>query len=373
MTATLQAKGPRTSFPLDRGPLEAAKERLTVIELGRQLFPDWKPAKSCRSPFREDRNASFSVFGDGRRWKDFASGEGGDAIDFLALARGIDTRTATKEFLSMAGADSPRPVTAQPLAPAKSRPASVARPAEMGPDLAAVWRDGLDPLHRSIATRESIEKWRHWPAGAVKTLADDGLMSCPTIDGARGIAFPVQVPTRDALGLLSTFNGGFHFRHKAARPDDRAKWSYHSGIPALPYVIGAGFLPYAQTVVVTEGQWDALTLAQAAGWLASDASWPECLTLFAVRGASAWRPLIDFWGDFFPKEARFILFADGDDAGGKWREPGNLADALRHRGHRVRIIRPRPGSPKDLNDIHRAKPITEADVGEWLATGGPAK
>ena len=243
----------------------------------------------------------------------------------------------------------------------------------MGPDLAAVWRDGLDHLHRSLAARESIEKWRHWPAGAVKTLADDGLISCPTIDGARGIAFPVQVPTRDELGLLSTFNGGFHFRHKPARAEDHAKWSYNPGIPALPYVIGAGFLPYAQTVVVTEGQWDALTLALAAGWLASDASWPECLTLFAVRGASAWRPLIDYWGDYFPNDARFILFADGDDAGATWRSPGNLADTLARRGHRVRVVRPKPGSPKDLNDIHRAQPITGADVSEWLTAGGPGK
>jgi hypothetical protein len=82
-----------------------AKSRLTIIELGAISFPGWRPGRSCKSPFREDRNPSFSVYDDGRAFKDFATGEAGDAIDFLALARGLSNAEAVTEFLRMAGMD----------------------------------------------------------------------------------------------------------------------------------------------------------------------------------------------------------------------------------------------------------------------------
>ena len=41
---------------------ESAKERLTIPELWRLLNLPGNPGRSCRSPFREDRNPSFSVY-----------------------------------------------------------------------------------------------------------------------------------------------------------------------------------------------------------------------------------------------------------------------------------------------------------------------
>ena len=139
--------------------------------------------------------------------------------------------------------------------------------------------------------------------------------------------------------------------------------------PNLPYVIGGGFISITRTIVVAEGQWDALTLAAAAGWLASDAAWPEQVTVFATRGASAWRPLIEFWGSYWPRDAQIVLFADGDDAGATWKASGGFKDTLCKLGHHVRVIRPIPGGPKDLNDIHRAQPIHAENVVEWISAG----
>jgi hypothetical protein len=360
---------------LGRSPLERAKDRVTILELGERLFPGWKPGKSCHSPFREDRNPSFSIFADNHEWKDHGTGEHGDAVDFLAKARGIDISTAARELIAMANTGAfasasirrrveMPPIGKQPIVP-------------MPPDVATIWDEGVEHLIESARTQQNIEEWRNWSAGSVLGLADECLLGCPLVDRARRIAFPVQFPFANSQGQIGTYVCGFHYRIEPRGPEIHAGWRYRpdertdgAKIPALPYVIGAGFLPYARTVTVTEGQWDAITLALAAGWLASDTAWPEHLTLFAVRGASAWRPLIDFWGDYFPKDARFILFADGDEAGCKWREPGNLADTLHRRGHRVRIVRPRQESPKDLNDIHRSQPITKAEIAEWLATGG---
>ena len=81
---------------------------------------------TCLSPFREERNPSFSWYEgrDGRdRWKDFGTKEGGDTLDFIQKALGCDIKTATKELLRMAGFSSggDRPKALPPLPPAPPR------------------------------------------------------------------------------------------------------------------------------------------------------------------------------------------------------------------------------------------------------------
>jgi hypothetical protein len=84
-------------------PLQAAKEQLTIPQLWAMLnLPD-KPGRCCRSPFRVDRNPSFSVYDGGRRWKDHATGEGGDAADFLARALNLSNEDACKRLIEFAG------------------------------------------------------------------------------------------------------------------------------------------------------------------------------------------------------------------------------------------------------------------------------
>ena len=80
-----------------------AKERLTIRDIGAKLFPEWKPGKSCRCPWRDDRKPSFSISDDGRLFNDFASGEGGDVVSFLAMARGIPESEAARELIRWAG------------------------------------------------------------------------------------------------------------------------------------------------------------------------------------------------------------------------------------------------------------------------------
>jgi hypothetical protein len=84
--------------------LRTLKQRLLIPDVWQRLGLSNTPAASCRSPFRDDRSPSFSVYEGGRRWKDFASDEGGDVIDFIAHACQIDNREATRRFLAMAGA-----------------------------------------------------------------------------------------------------------------------------------------------------------------------------------------------------------------------------------------------------------------------------
>ncbi|MDB6138700.1 MAG: primase, partial [Verrucomicrobiaceae bacterium] len=87
--------------------LPALKTRLTIPELWLRLGLPGTPGRCCRSPFRADRTPSFSIHDQGRRWKDFGTGEGGDAIDFLATACAVDNAEATRRFLAMAGVELP--------------------------------------------------------------------------------------------------------------------------------------------------------------------------------------------------------------------------------------------------------------------------
>lgn len=83
--------------------LAAAKDRLPVPVLWQRLGLPGRPGACCRSPFRRERHPSFSIYDDGRRWKDHATGEGGDAIDFLTHACHVDRAEATRRFLVLAG------------------------------------------------------------------------------------------------------------------------------------------------------------------------------------------------------------------------------------------------------------------------------
>jgi len=106
--------------------IEDAKRRITIFELWTRYNLPETPAKSCRCPWREDNKPSFSVNADGSLWHDFATGEGGDAIDFLARVSQLDRKTACRTFLEMAGG---RPtVAAKIIAPMPTAQSPRARP-----------------------------------------------------------------------------------------------------------------------------------------------------------------------------------------------------------------------------------------------------
>lgn len=86
-----------------RSDLDEIKSRVTIPEAWRLLGLPGEPRRSCRSPFRQDKSPSFSIFADDRRFKDFATGEGGDVIDFVQAATGCTPRDAICRVRDWAG------------------------------------------------------------------------------------------------------------------------------------------------------------------------------------------------------------------------------------------------------------------------------
>ena len=74
--------------------LSEIKAAYRIPAAWRDLGLPGQPGKCVPSPLRADHKPSFSVFEDGTRWKDHATGDGGDVFDFIARARGCSTAEA---------------------------------------------------------------------------------------------------------------------------------------------------------------------------------------------------------------------------------------------------------------------------------------
>ncbi|HPA19240.1 MAG TPA: hypothetical protein PLU30_15950 [Verrucomicrobiae bacterium] len=354
-------------------PIEIAKDKMRIPQLWEMLGLSGKPGNPCHSPFRKDRNPSFSVYDDGRRFNDFGNPEHrGDAVDFLRIARGLSPADAVKEFIRLVGCESsPQMPAARPtLAPGArdvGREAPTPPPRPMSSADAAWWADGIRRLKDDSALKRQIAEWRGWPVGLVATLADDGLMGVVFSGKVPNVAFPVVAPAKPR-GPIQT---GLHLR-PLPPPDG---WRFHPGggvVRALPFVLGE--FRTARLLVICEGLWDAITFAHAAGWFGHDASWPDWACALGIRGAQGVRPFLEAHGPCWPDPPpNVLLMPDADAAGRTWFEAGSngrepFADQLAARARKVAVVT--CGGAKDFNEAFKARPISPADIGAMMLANG---
>ena len=94
------------------------RARLPIPEAWKLLALPGEPGRCVPSPFRPDKNPSWSIFSDGQRWKDHATGARGDVLDFIAAAR----RCSMAEAIRWA-----REALGGSIVPASVRPRSIGR------------------------------------------------------------------------------------------------------------------------------------------------------------------------------------------------------------------------------------------------------
>jgi hypothetical protein len=85
-------------------PLKRAIKILTIPVLWERLgLPGHVSGNCCvKSPLRDDdRTPSFSIYSDGRRWKDHGTGEGGDSFDLYQAVTRTNARTAWRAFIEL--------------------------------------------------------------------------------------------------------------------------------------------------------------------------------------------------------------------------------------------------------------------------------
>ena len=172
----------------DYSPLKAALEKLTIPDVWQMLGVEGRPKPSCKSPFRDERNASFSIYAKGRRWKDHTTGEGGDAADFCAKARGLSREDGARLLIELAGTRKGKGVF--PPASRKLEP--------------------YDPLKDP----EKARKREGWPPFEAPTQAEIGAIATLRAYRLRGLRLSLSevcsfAPTiaRDAYGPSPTRSG----------------------------------------------------------------------------------------------------------------------------------------------------------------------
>lgn len=152
--------------------LRDAKQRLTIHDLWPHFALEGEPATSCRCPFHEDKSPSFSVTADGLLWNCFAGCGGGDAVDFFALASGLDHAEACRAFIRLAGGS---PLPAMP----RRAPTKADNEAEQA-KRRKTWPLLTSPLTSETGTEAAalpgLAKLRHVSLAGVELMAARGLL-----------------------------------------------------------------------------------------------------------------------------------------------------------------------------------------------------
>ncbi len=373
---------------IDTNALKAALSLSALMEKDGHELRNASGNLKCLCPFHEERSPSFTIFED-YRYKCFGCGAGGDVFTYYMATRTVQFATAIRELAQMFGI-SPDPAPVSPLnlkrKPRQEQPLEPVAP--IPEDLAARFEDGIAYLLAHEDVQAKIAEWRGWPVAAVVALSQAGLIAVPTLfhpeaeRRVRVVAFPVCAPNGAGQRLV-----GVHFRRFPTGEAGHAPWFFYParckekqrpGVPALPLVLGN--FAAAKLIVAVEGEWDALTLAIAEGWIGEGVSIPEGLALVGVRAASGINIFLRHWEAAWPKGAEALLICDGDAAGNLWRQRrvlkgGKVSDEPSFL-EKVRARCARAGAiatsdpHKDLNDAYRAEAWPPGSLSRALTAAG---
>jgi len=315
-------------------PLDRAKDHLSIFVLWHALGLPGTPRKICRSPFRDDRKASFSISDDGKVFHDFATNDSGDVVAFVARARRCSLGDAARELIRIAA-----------LTPAQpSRPASAKKtlrvPAFVTP---------------TVGDLAEIQRVRGWPTFAGLEIAvQRGLLHVCTMTDD-GVA-------RRAWAITDSARRSIQVRRLDGQPwtwNSAKAWTLGGSVAGWP--IGAADMGERRTVLFCEGGPDFLA-AHGLAWLADRAS---SVAVVCIPGATT-SLTPDSLPLFAGKHVRIFEHADapGSAAGQRW------ASELTQAGATVDGFTVDPPH-KDLADLFAATDAETlncpADIFEGLA------
>ena len=317
-------------------PLERAKLCITIYDAWALLGLPGKTSTSCRSPLREDIKPSFSIYNEGKRWKDHSTGECGDVVDFTAAVLCISKSESARVIIGWAGG----------VKGAARMPNTSALEPILGPTEAkrTPCLPRLEPL--SYSEEKAIQTQRNFPTSVgVETAQRKGLIFAAEVYD-QGQDWPCWIVTDDAK------------RNAQARRFDGKPFGSVDGTfkaKTLPgcspsWPIGTANLGAAQNVILTEGPPDMLA-AMTLGWYVRDGAIDD-LGFACITGAGT---NIDAEALTFYEGLNVRIVYDADGAGeaacSRWWDQlegaGACVDAFSING-----LKKQDGSPaKDLNDV----------------------
>lgn len=399
--------------------LNRAYANVTCLQVARHFGIKLKSGIQ-KSPFREDKNGqSFSVCHGDRFFTEFTESDKAHGIWEFAkrceLHNGIQlTGRERRDLLVELNGETPEKLTPglvkkqvavkrkvlyrEAAATAQTLP-TIAQGEQPGPMSLAVrerWENGLDPL----VTKSKIQGMtRGWDEHVILDLIDLNKTSAPILPWGRGRgwAWMVEKPIY-RNGIISLVAVGYHERytiHHALEPNER-RWVYVPYIPqkvssdfqmhlqimgvklpAYPFVLG-DLSSVPKLVVILEGQFDAVSFAEAFGWLKNGV--PPGVVVFGLRGVHSHVALLAGYGLWLRKYAPFVwIIGDNDKAGRKIDDRKNLnaiaaeptfVDRLRAQGCTVRAELIGHPNCKDFNDVYRAARPSIGTMRAWAQSVG---
>ncbi len=276
-------------------------------------------------PFHDDRKTP-SLGLAGSRWKCFGCGRSGDAIDWLREREGLTFREACKRLGSMDLVLTSRKV-AQPPQRVFSAPSTAWQEQAQGVSntcQAVLWSDAGTKarawLNRRGLAKETVKTWR------LGFNPDDQKLCGLWVP--RGIVIPCLVAGR--IWYL-----------KVRRATGQTKYSQVSG--GQTALFGADTIANHDTVVVTEGEFDAMLLHQEAG---------DLVGVVTLGSASARLP--DAWVPYLLGVQRLLVAYDTDAAGA---EGAAMWESIAP--HAQRLV---PLEGKDVTDFY----LAGGDLRAWV-------
>jgi len=303
------------------------KSRYTVLDVWRMLMPQSAAMKDgvYHSPFRDDRNPSFSISQQGRKWKDFSSDEGGDCIDFYQRATGC---TLPEAMAALASGMTNQPVLAP--APPKEKILVVTDTQR------EFERQSVDGFKVAISKNESVLskflETKRIKRSMTESLWKEG--SLGAIDGRPVFHYPYglkcryEAETSRSTRWLCGSASGYVWRHQQLSS------------------------PHLKQVIITEGESDAMRLMSLV---------PQGMRRLVVAAPGcSWRPTGDYL-HLIAAHRSVVIWTDNDDAGIEFAE--RLEQGFRGVSNcDVRRVVFREGDEKDiclLSEEHIAKLFAE--------------
>jgi hypothetical protein len=225
------SKAINSSRPEREDIFSAAVAAFSIADAWRMLGYEGEPKRACKSPFREDRTPSFSIHNDGKSWKDHATGDGGDVVEFVKLAVGgyAEARDWLKERIGMGGALKSEDT------PPQSRTKQIKWPSEL--------------VEGQNATRIKFAHRRGFSPTSSQIMVTAGLLRFSIVDGNK--CFVITDESRRAAEI----------RRIDGQPFGKSKAYPLRGVDKT-WLPGADLLRIASPdvgVLVTEGATDFLT------------------------------------------------------------------------------------------------------------------
>lgn len=270
--------------------IKDAKEVLTISYLWEHFGLEGYAAKSCRSPIRSERNASFSVYeglNGEERFKDHGDSDvQGDSYDFFQLCEGLNASEAFRPFLDLAD-EVARSGKGESRAVLRSE--SV-KPKPLPPDFAEMCRLRTDVLKMDRPLCEQIAAKRNWKPETIMVLAEEGCLGWDRTQMGGNLAFIYGT----GMKLRNWLDSGRRF----------VWWSCGSGS-----IWRGEKITNAAKIYLCEGETDCISLLDAGFEASADKA------VVAVPSASSFNPA---WAASFTGKV-VTLCMDGDEAGMKAR------------------------------------------------------